>query len=111
MRSFFRGDLWAVVEALDGGNQKALDFVEALLESGLLHALDKFDGFRDFESGRVKLRIHPCSPSVSERYVLSAAVSISKWGVGEYPSPTSRAEPKATPPEPDSYQVDRPWPR
>lgn len=105
MRSFFRGDVWAVCEQLGSGDQVTADFCDVLLEKGLLHALDKFEGFAHTEEGIRKLRVH-CVLHHPEHGRSGIEVGIRKWGVGEYPSPTSRAErsdPSQAPYYPDDW--------
>lgn len=62
-QSFLRGDLLSLVDALtqklDGEfRQRCFDVCECLLDFGLVHALDEFQGFEDFASGDVKLFVH-----------------------------------------------------
>lgn len=58
MRSFFRGDAVSVLEELCGSNDEAFRLVSALAQAGLFHTLDKFEGFKQFETGRCIFRIH-----------------------------------------------------
>lgn len=78
--------------------QSAQDVIVSLCEVGLLHGLDEFCCFKEFESSRIELRVHRRFSSehhCSQCGVIQAGLVFEKCkevGCGGILAPTSRAE-------------------